>query len=198
MKYYLDITLLPDVETNLGFLWYKVYQQVHIALVDNKVAKNESAVAVSIVQYQDKTFPMGNKLRLLAATEEALQALNIQQWLQRLQDYCHTTSIKPVPNNVEKHVCFKRKLATSIHKKAAKRAKHLNKPYQEVLAYLKREGKSEKCDLPFITIESQTAKKSGASSSRFPLFIEQTASSVPIEGVFDCYGLSKTATVPWF
>ncbi|MBW6453087.1 MAG: type I-F CRISPR-associated endoribonuclease Cas6/Csy4, partial [Methyloprofundus sp.] len=77
MNYYLDITLLPDAEANLGFLWQKIFQQVHIALVDNKVADNESAIALSIVNYGDKDFPLGNKLRLLAKNEEALQKLDI-------------------------------------------------------------------------------------------------------------------------
>ncbi|MBL1422430.1 MAG: type I-F CRISPR-associated endoribonuclease Cas6/Csy4, partial [Alphaproteobacteria bacterium] len=44
MKYYLDITILPDEEANLGFLWHKVYQQIHIALVENKIADNQSAI----------------------------------------------------------------------------------------------------------------------------------------------------------
>jgi len=61
MKYYLDITLLPDAETNLGFLWHKVYQQVHIALVENKVAKNQSEIAVSFPEYGSKAFPLGAK-----------------------------------------------------------------------------------------------------------------------------------------
>ncbi|MFT6209378.1 MAG: CRISPR-associated endonuclease Csy4, partial [Colwellia sp.] len=47
MKYYLDITLLPEADITLGFIWQKVYQQIHIALVDNKIGMNESAIAVA-------------------------------------------------------------------------------------------------------------------------------------------------------
>ena len=80
MKYYLDITLLPDTDITLGFIWQKIYQQVHIALVDNKVGKNESVIAVAFPQYGEGAFPLGNQLRLLAETEQQLQTLNIEQW----------------------------------------------------------------------------------------------------------------------
>lgn len=200
MKYYIDITLLPDAEANLGFLWQKVFQQVHLALVENKIAHNESAVALSIVGYGDKAFPLGDKLRLLADSEEVLLKLDMYRWLNRLTDYCHIKPIKSVPDNVSEYACFKRKSVKSIEKKAQRRAEHLNKPYEEVLAYLIKEGKTRKSELPYINVESQETKKRTEQgiSSRFLLFIEKVVSDQREEGTFDCYGLSKNATVPWF
>jgi len=198
MKHYLDITLLPDAEVSLGFLWQKIFQQVHIALADNKVGANKSAVGLSIVHYGDNAFPLGDKLRLLAIDEAALVSLNIAQWLSRLRDYCHITSIKSVPDNIEIYACFKRKPVKSLANKAKRRAAHLNKPYDEVLAYLQQENNSKNCQLPFITVESQQTKQLGHAQYQFPLFIEQTLSRQAVAGVFDCYGLAKTATVPWF
>jgi CRISPR-associated endonuclease Csy4 len=200
MKYYIDITLLPDAETNLGFLWQKVFQQVHLALVDNKVGDNESAIAMSVVDYGDKTFPLGNKLRLLASTEDSLKRLNVNRWLNRLSDYCHISSIKKVPAGIRQHARFSRKNVKSIWKKAQRRAAHLNKPYDEVLAYLIEEAKSKECQLPFITVESQDTKKRAVQnvSCHFLLFIAQDLCVKSVSGKFDCYGLSKTATVPLF
>lgn len=198
MNYYLEITLLPDAEANLGFLWQKVFQQVHIALVENKIADNESAVALSIVGYGAQPFPLGDKLRLLANNEDVLQKLNMPCWLNRLADYCHIKAIKPVPGHVSHYACFKRKPVKSIEKKAHRRAQHLNKPYEEVLAYLLNEGRSVPSKLPFINVESQETKKRAEQgvSSRFLLFIDKKVFNHPVEGKFDCYGLSKTATVP--
>jgi CRISPR-associated endonuclease Csy4 len=200
MKYYFDITLLPDPEITLGFIWQKVFQQVHIALVDNKVGDNESAVALSVVGYRDKDFPLGNKLRLLAASEDVLQTLDMQRWLNRLSDYCHLSSIKPVPAEVKQYARFNRKNVKSIEKKAQRRAVHLAKPYDEVLAYLIEQGNSKECKLPFINVESQESKKQAGQgvSCQFLLFIEQVLFDEAVNGKFDCYGLSKTATVPWF
>lgn len=200
MKYYFDITLVPNAEANLGFLWQKIFQQVHIALVDNKVGDNESAIALSVVDYGDKDFPLGSKLRLLAGSEDALVKLDIQQWLKRLSDYCHIKPIKNVPDDIKQYARFKRKPVKSIERKAKRRAEHLKKPYAEALAYLVKEGRSAECKLPFINVESQDTKKRGEQgvSSQFLLFIERSLFEVPASGKFDCYGLSKTATVPWF
>ena len=117
MKYYLDITLLPDNEITLGFIWHKVYQQIHIALVENKVAENESDIALSFPQYceKDKAFPLGNKLRLFSPTQAILKKLSIATWLKQFTDYTHITSIKSVPETVNEYACFSRKQFTKFN-----------------------------------------------------------------------------------
>lgn len=200
MKYYIDIIFLPNADINLGFIWQKVFQQIHIALVDNKVGDNESAIALSIVDYGDKEFPLGNKLRLLANDEDTLTKLDIHLWLKRLNDYCQIGDIKKVPNNIKGYAVFRRKAVKSIQNKAKRRANHLNKPYAEVLDYLIKEGRSFNSKLPFIRAESQNTKKlvGEGVSYEFLLFIERNLFEKPSSGKFDCYGLSKTATVPLF
>lgn len=198
MKYYQDITLLPDAEANLGFLWQKVYQQIHIALAENKVDKNTSEIAISLPDYGDKEFPLGNKLRLFSKTKEALIKLDANKWLRRLTDYSHCKSIEEVPSNVSKFAIFKRKqFKSNILKKAERRARHLNKPLDEVLEFLKDENKSYECTLPFIAMNSLSKNQ------HFKLFIEHEIIEKEKKGGFTCYGLStrdlnKTATVPWF
>ncbi len=200
MKYYQDITLLPDAEANLGFLWQKVYTQVHIALADNKMADGNSAIAVAFPLYRDKVYPLGNQLRLFSETEQQLEALNVSQWLNRLTDYTHIKPIKPVPSSINEYAVFKRKqIKSNIERKARRRAKHLNKPYDEVLAYLQAENEQAKKDiyqtkLPFIQLESL----SSTSKNKYKLFIAYERQKESIKGNFNCYGLSKTATVPWF
>jgi len=36
MKWYIDLTLLPESEIPIYFLWEKVYQQLHLALVEQQ------------------------------------------------------------------------------------------------------------------------------------------------------------------
>jgi CRISPR-associated endonuclease Csy4 len=207
MKYYLDITLLPDAEANLGFLWQKVFQQVHIALVDNKVGDNESAVALSIVGYRDKDFPLGNKLRLFAASEDVLQKLDIHRWLNRLSDYCHIKPIKSVPADVTQYARFMQKRVKGEGRMEAqllKKAKHISDKFkidfESCLDELRAKNQYVKSSLPFINAESQQTKtrvEQGV-SCQFLLFIEQALFDEAANGKFDCYGLSKTGTVPWF
>jgi CRISPR-associated endonuclease Csy4 len=191
MKHYCDIILLPDAEANLGFLWQKVYQQIHLVLVENKVGENHSLVAISFPEYSSKAFPLGTKLRLLAEEATLLEGLNLSRWLSRLTDYCHYTSVKPI-SAVTGHAVFKRKQFNSnVERLVRRRAKRKNESYEQAMAHF--EGfEIEQSDLPYIN--SQSLSK----DERFRLFIQQDKHQNNVAGTFDCYGLSKTATVPLF
>ncbi len=192
MKYYLDITLLPDAEANIGFLWHKVYGQVHIALVEGKNANGNSDIAVSFPEYGDKSFPLGNKLRLLASMREQLQQLDIDKWLNRLSDYCHCTSIKEVPQAVSAFMRFKRvQFDTNVERLARRRAKRKGGSLEQAMQHFTG-FKDQESKLPYINMISLSKNK------RFRLFIEKEEENGEKMGKFNCYGLSKTATVPWF
>jgi len=197
MKYYQDITLLPDEEANLGFLWFKVFQQIHIALADNKLPDGTSGIAVSFPEYKKTKHPMGSRLRLFAETEQQLEQFDAEKWLARLRDYTHIKPIRLVPKGVKRFVCFKRKQVKSPEKKAKSLAIHLQKPVDKVIEYRKQHDLFNKCKLPFIYMESQEKTDSGE-KNRFRLFIAKMPNNEPVSGKFDCYGLSKKATIPWF
>ena len=88
MKYYQEIRLLADAEASLGFLWQKIYQQIHLALAENKVGEHESAIGLSFPGYyvpkekgkkqQGKGFPLGDKIRLFANSKEELEKLELE------------------------------------------------------------------------------------------------------------------------
>lgn len=192
MKYYLDITLLPDTEANLGFLWHKVYQQIHLALVEHKTGDNTSDVAVSFPEYSVGRYPMGSKLRLFAASEKSLQALDLPQWLQHYTDYTHCTSITAVPGSVTQYAVFKRvQFDTNIERMARRRVKRKDETLEQALAYLS--GFTDQTSkLPFINMNSLSK------GQQFRFFIQRDMALEPAKGLFNTYGLSHTATVPWF
>ena len=197
MKYYLDISLLPDAEANLGFLWQKVYQQIHLALVENKIAENQSAVAVSFPKYGDKEFPLGDKIRLLANKQEQLKQLNIEKWLSRLTDYTHLKLIKEVPLTVNQFACFKRKqFKSNLIKEAKRRAKYKGESLDVALEHFKYY--QAESSLPFINMTSLSMERDISLNRNFKLFIEREILEVQVQGIFNCYGLSKGATIPWF
>lgn len=197
MKYYIDITILPDAEASLDFLWRKIFQQIHLALVENKNKDNSSSIAISFPLYCKATFPLGNKLRLFALSESPLKTANIDYWLKRLKDYCHITSVKAVPIQ-HTFACFSRKQVKSIENKARRRAKKLNVDYKDALKFFKHKESELSCTLPFIQAVSQSTSTPQKHQNTFPLFIEKKESDVVINGSYDCYGLSKAATVPIF
>ena len=197
MDYYQEITLLPDAEISLGFIWQNVFQQVHIALVENKLAPNQSAIAVGFPEYGQKGFPLGNKLRLFAKEQAMLEKLTIGQWLNKLDDYVHIKGIKTVPSEAT-HVCFTRKhiksperIEREMQKKAVLWADKSGKSLEECLIELKKTKPVALCKLPFIYLHSQQTKQySPDKNSKFPLFIEMSNVDLPQTGIFNCYGLS--------
>ncbi|NWO04288.1 MAG: type I-F CRISPR-associated endoribonuclease Cas6/Csy4 [Alteromonadaceae bacterium] len=198
MNFYQDITLLPDADIALGFLWQKLYQQVHIALVDNKIGENLSAVAVGFPEYGQRGFPLGRKLRLYAAEQSQLEKFDIASYVQRLSDYVHVKSIQSVPQATG-YVCFRRhhvkgeaRIEKDQQEKAERWAAKSGKPLRECLLALETTRPKPDTDLPFIWMESQQAKKrEGGDARRFPLFINMEEAKSEQVGELNCYGLSS-------
>ncbi len=212
MNYYQEITLLPDAEIPLGFIWQKFYQQLHIALVENKTADGNSAIAVGFPLYGKHAFPLGNKLRLFASQQNELEQLNIASFLTRLEDYLHIRSIQAVPEEAT-HVAFVRqhkkgqaRINKDMHSKAERWANQSGKPLATCLEELEHTKPTAGSKLPFIWMESQeTRKRQPDSNGRFPLFIKQIEMKQPQVGNYNCYGLShgcskveQLATTPYF
>lgn len=214
MKYYQDITLLPDAEVSLGFIWEKVYQQIHLLLVENKSAESQSQLGLSFPTYGDKNFPLGNQLRLLAESEERLVKANVNQWLQRLSDYVHVKSIKAVPDNVQQYACFYRVNPKSQQrrlKQLDRRVEFLSQKHgvdkEKMRAQLlcSIEQRSDESKLPYINVQSLSSSNENQ-RHKFMLFINCKKASQPKNNgnSFTCYGLSPTDKAqapiftPWF
>jgi len=196
MKFYCDVTLLPDAEANLGFLWQKVFCLIHSAMVENQHSES-SDIAVSFPEYDNSIFPLGNKLRVLATSENALHELELEQRLKRLSDYCHCTSLKVVPE-VKQFVRFERKqFASNMERIARRRAKRKGETLEEAMFHLK-DATEEVSKLPFINVGSSSTQVEEGQKRRFKLFIKRIFTDKPLAGQFSAYGLSKEATVPWF
>ena len=193
MKHYIDVTLLPNEEIDLYFLWEKVYQQVHLALVEAQNIKHPSKVGVSFPGYDKKRLHLGNKLRLFSSSKEELEAVNINKWFSRLNDYVHITSIKNIPKKIEGYACFKRvKPSGGSNVRLAKRkAKRENISYKKSFTYYESR-KDKHSRLPFVYINSQS------SGERYPLLIDCLILEKEQQGVFSTYGLSSQSTVPIF
>jgi len=191
MKYYLEITLLPNEEIPLYFLWEKVYQQLHLGFVAIKDESGKVAVGVSFSNYDEENHHLGKKLRLFAETEELLRCFDADKWLDALSDYVHLTRIKAVPEKIEKYGCFYRIQLKSQLNRAQRKARRKNISVEKSLhyydAYVEQRTKA-----PFIHL------KSASSGERFPLFVGYQQREKCDNQDFSCYGLSRHSTVPIF
>jgi len=192
MKVYIDITLLPGVDVGLHFLWEKLYQQIHLALVEVKDVNGTTPIAVAFPEYNSDNLNLGKKLRLLAESQTQLEMLDIQKWLARLSDYLHITKVREVPENVLAYACFKRMQGKSNIERLARR-KSRREGIDEAEALQKLASfKEERINAPFIKIQSLS------SGHRFRLFIVRDTIEKAVVGRFSLYGLSSKATVPLF
>jgi len=192
MNCYQEISLLPNADIGLYFIWQKVYQQIHLALVENKRADNASTIGVAFPEYNADRHCLGKKLRLFAEDEQSLEQMKCDQWLNRLSDYVHLSRIKPVPENLAGYACFKHiKLKGCKEKLARRRAQRKGETLQQALANFE-DFEEQRSNLPYINMTSET------NGQRFRLFIEKQAREQPQTGLYSCYGLSNTTTVPLF
>jgi len=190
MKVYIDITLLPSDDIGHHFLWEKVYQQVHLALVEIQDANGCSAIGVGFPEFNAGKHRLGRKFRVFAPDRNALDKLNIQHWLERLADYVHMTSIKEVPEAIEIYQSFSRLQVKSNPERIARRvAKYKGISYEEALVECTGVV-AKRTAAPFIWMKSQT------SDNRFRLFIQQEKVAFT-EGLFNTYGLSKGGVLPY-
>ena len=192
MNFYQEITLLPQAEISPYFIWQKLYQQIHLALVENKITDKTSAVGVAFPEYNADKYSLGTKLRMFAEDAKSLEQMHFEKWFNRLSDYVHLSHIKPVPEKLAGYACFKHiKLKGNKEKLARRRAKRKGETFQQALLHYENfeEGRS---NLPYINMTSQT------NGQRFRLFIEKQAMEQPQTGLYSCYGLSNTTTVPLF
>ena len=197
MKNYIDLTLIPDLETPLYYLWEKVFPQIHLALVENKLGENTSAVGVAFPEYDADEFLLGTSLRLFAKDAQELERLQLERWLNLLSDYMQIGAIASVPEQVDGYACFNSvKPKGSREKLARRRVKRTGETLQQALAYFEN-YEEERSRLPFIHMQSES------NGHRFRLFVDRKIVKQEQVGMFNCYGLSSRnpdnqATVPWF
>ena len=187
MNYYIEIKLLNNAEIGLGFLWQKVFTQIHIALADTK-----ENIGISFIEYGSKKFPLGQRLRLFAESKKIFNKLNIEKWLERLIEYVEISSIMHTPSNVMYATFSRKQIKTGIPRLARRYAKRHGISYEQALDCYK-EIEEIQIKLPFINIISSSTKQP------MKIFIQQSIQNKFFSGEFNSYGLSKDGTnVPWF
>lgn len=200
MNYYVDIKLECDTEITLGFIWQKVYTQMHLALVELKDENNTVDIGFSFPLYNNHPFPLGDVLRVFGNSKERLEELNLTKWLNRLDGYAYVGEIQRVPTDVKGYVCFGRKQFKSgaeVRRLAKRYAKRNGVSEEEALSTFELAEKKytklkEENKLPFVNIKSL--------SNRQPIkiFIIKKEVESAEKGVFNTYGLSNFSTLPWF
>lgn len=214
MRFYCEITLLPNPEVNLNFLWSKVFQQIHLGLVEMQDNQKRVPIGVSFPEYVigEKYSVLGGKLRLFAQDETTLDRFGAARWLSRLSDYVHYTGIRSVPEKLKGYALYQREQPKTSKERLARRyASRHSMDYEIVLngsvELSVKSGSKADCEkklmryseMPHKTVTTPFIRlKSLSSDKTFCLWIKKTMASDPLGNTYSSYGLSATSTVPEF
>jgi CRISPR-associated endonuclease Csy4 len=183
MHKYIDIKLFPDAENRSTLLMNAVYSKLHKALYD----LSSTSIGVSFPEYN---VTLGDVLRL-HGSEIDLGALQGKNRLGGMAGYCRVSEILAVPDNV-KYRTVSRQHVTMTLSKLNRLIKRGSIPEDEVKQY-KAKMFTRGLDNPYLELQS------GSNGQRHRRYIQfGDLCDVSTEGVFDQFGLSNTATVPWF
>lgn len=184
MNNYVDIQILPTHEFSVNDLMNALFNQLHLAFVE--IGAGEVGVSFPRV---DKT--LGSLLRL-HGQEASLQKILSSPKLLKCKDYISISSVAPIPKNVSYRV-VRRVQAKSSPERLLRRSLRKGWITEDGALEKLKKMKDETLLLPHLRIKSLSTRQD------FLIFVEhgplvETASS----GVFSAYGLSSTATIPWF
>jgi CRISPR-associated endonuclease Csy4 len=194
MDYYQELSLLPQEEINIHFLWSKVFQQIHLGMVEIQDEKKQVPIGVSFPKYraEEKRFALGDKCRLFAGDEMTLEHFAAPLRLARLSDYVHCTGIRPVPSKLSGHAVYRRiQPKTNAERLARRYAKRHEINFDEALTRYS-DMVSDNIKMPFVRLKSLSNKE------EFCLWIAKVVTTEASSGSFSTYGLSATTTVPEF
>lgn len=214
MGFYCEITLLPNPEVNINFLWSKVFQQIHLGLVEMQDDQGRVPIGIAFPEYvfDEKFCLLGSKLRLFAQNEATVAKFDVAKWLSRLSDYVHCTSIRPVPDKLKGYANYSRiQPITSKERLARRYSKRHNINFETALTSLvelsvkSKDGLGyEKKMLRYAELPNPTItlpfirQKSLSGGGEFCLWIKKSVVTEPSGSTYSSYGLSTGSTVPEF
>lgn len=187
MDHYLDIRLLPDPEFPAPLLMSALFAKLHRALVDY----GGRDIGVSFPEVVQSKRTLGQRLRL-HGNGLSLDRLMAIGWLQGMRDHVTITSVQPVPAGVQ-HRVVRRVQAKSSPERLRRRLMVRKSIDAEAARAAIPDAAARMLELPYVEIGSRSTEQ------RFRLFIEHLEPvSTPREGTYGSYGLSSSATIPWF
>jgi len=185
--HFIDIRLLPDPEFAQAHLLGALYAKLHRALVQ----LDANNIGVSFPQYRLQPRNLGEVLRL-HGTEIALQRLLATDWLRGMRDHTELASIAAVPSGVEHRRLQRRQFKTNVERLRRRRARRKSETMEQAKEAIPDEVEQQP-DLPYVRL------RSGSTAQAFCLFLALSKPQAEaMEGEFNAYGLSSSATVPWF
>jgi CRISPR-associated endonuclease Csy4 len=187
MDHHIDIGVLPDPEFPPHQLMNALYAKLHRALA----VENSTRIGVSFPGFSLKAPHLGTRLRLHGDVA-ALSALMASGWLTGMRDHVTLTPLTQVPETAEHRIVRRIQVKSSPERLRRRLMRRHDLDAQQARQRIPDEV-AHMAKQPYVQLRSTSTGQS------FRLFIDHgTPQSHAIAGDFNTYGLSQTATVPWF
>lgn len=183
MDFYIDIKLKADPEMPINRLLNTLYTKLHKVLSE----LNSQTIGVSFPEYQ----VLLGKVMRIHGTKTDLVELQNKNWIGAVSGYCQVSDISTVPSDCQYRTVGRIQplMSESKLKRLIKRGSITETEVKEYKAKMFTKG----LDQPYLELVSVS---NGQKHRRYINFGEIIDS--PQQGEFDQFGLSKSATVPWF
>lgn len=187
MDHFIDLRVRPDPEFPVPQLLNALAAKLHRVLV----ALESDDIGISFPHHRAKGAGLGDTLRLHGSAAR-LQQLMRTAWLGSMSEHVFPADVLPVPASASHRVV--RRVQVQSNAERIRRRQMKRHGWTEEEARRRIPDTVEKqLDLPWLSLRSQST------GQPFRLFIEhQPVQPHPASGRFNAYGLSNTATVPWF
>jgi CRISPR-associated endonuclease Csy4 len=187
LTHYIDIHLRIDPDFAASQLLSVLYAKVHRALV--RLGSDD--LAISFPGYSEKPLGLGSSLRVLGDPTRLAQLMGLN-WMSGMADHVRVELVTPVPVDA----AYRRLIRVQAKSNPDRLRRRLMKRHNVSAAQAQEQvpdSAAEKLRLPFLSLQSSS------SGQKFLLFLrlEEPVAS-PRSGTFNAYGLSATATIPWF
>jgi CRISPR-associated endonuclease Csy4 len=187
MNRYLEIKLLPDPDFSAGILMNALFSRLHLALA----AQRDVNIGISFPDWKPNGLTLGARMRLHGKGGD-LEKIMQRGWTAGVQDHTTVGAITVVPAHAG-HRVVRRVQAKSNPERERRRVMRRKNISAEAAREVIPDSAAQRLKLPCLILASRST------GQRFRLFIEHLPlQEQAVEGTFGTYGLSPTATVPWF
>ena len=189
LSHYFEIKAVPHEEMPQSAITSLAMQDLHSLLKDF-----EGKVALAFPNYQKHVLTLGGRIRCFGDSA-SLEILRLKLSNKTISDYAIITNINPVATNIRGYYNYSRvqNKGLSDLRRQQRRLESEGVCEDRIKEILGNKAQNQKqITLPHVHI------KSSSTGQQFLLMIKQKQKPMKSTGVFNSYGLSKDATVPWF
>ncbi|PWN57040.1 type I-F CRISPR-associated endoribonuclease Cas6/Csy4 [Abyssibacter profundi] len=188
MEQYAEFRLLPDPEFSVHHLMNALFAKLHRALVD----LNNPQIGVTFPEAGAKAKGMGSILRLHGAGS-VLHPFLQESWFRSVRDHVESSGVQRVPDDCSyMQVRRVQPLGGSDLRRLRRRLITRTGCSVEEAEQRIPNVAAERLALPFLSLRSTST------GQVYRLFIQQMPAPERVDGEFNTFGISKTATLPLF